>query len=166
MQARTLAFLALIAVAPSAARADAIGIPDCPPGGAGVPNPHHGTGWCAAAPCTTDADCPTLPPIFGGPVGPRVCRALGLCVWGDRQDAIGACEVDGATCTAPGYPPEGATCRVRSYCVEASRAPAPSAAPAPRPGLCAASPARAPLGAWMIALVSIAALARGKHRAA
>lgn len=134
---------ALLAVAllgcASSARADAIGTPACLPGARGVRHPGHGTGWCEPAPCETDADCsPARASVWSRvEAGPRVCREVGLCVWGDRGDAIGACEVDGAPCSARPYSGEG-TCRVRGHCVAAPPAsiappPPPPDPPAPEP---------------------------------
>lgn len=142
-----LAALALVLVTPATVHADAIGVPDCPVGGYGVPNPHHGMGHCAAAPCETDADC-AAPTGLGGmggfgmggrPRGTR-CRVVGVCTWGDRGDAVAACTDDGAACGGRVYS-DGGVCRVRGHCVgeaEAESLPLPSGTTASGPPAVAA----------------------------
>jgi hypothetical protein len=128
--------VALLLLGPGLARADAIGTPPCPDGASGRPNPHHGTGWCAPDPCETDSECATtLRGLgLGADPGPRVCREIGVCYWGDPADqrAIGACERDGAPCAVAGYGEPG-ECRVRRHCASPLAQPSLRGPPPPDP---------------------------------
>lgn len=124
------------------AHADVVQSPpdDCPAGSVGVTS--HAGQWCAARPCTSDAEC--APPPYDRTSPRRICRELSLCVRSEqytpggwhqfrylqdpdlerptRHVAVGPC---GAGCEAP------AACQTGRFCAPADAAPAPPSRAAP-----------------------------------